>query len=160
MKYLLPLLLLTACTQDYPEDSANGPGKPCTLMGFTSSIAVQIESNATIPGKLSGAVNGMPLVNECTLGSDNSQYMVARTGYKSVTIVLRVTGNAALTDRFFNQDGTPKSNQQFQFVVNGRDDCSSGTSQVYATTRTLNWEPVYANSKTCPVAGYMATVAD
>jgi hypothetical protein len=155
----LTFLLAAGCMQEYPEQPGGGNDKACNFAAFESVISVEYRASS-IPSKLSANVNGMPVVNECTLGNDNDSYLTVRNGDK-VTILLRVGRNAALTEMFFNEDGTPRSNIQFQFVLKGRESCGDTAGQIYATARTLDWKPVYSNSNTsCGPSGYMATVSN
>lgn len=164
--------LLTGCMQDLPATTdsgggGGGNGKACgasdtpnvkSTATSQSTIAVQYAAN-TIPSKLSASVNGMAVVNECTLGTDNSSYLTVRTG-NSVTVLLRVDGNAAMTEMFFNSDGSPKTNVQFQFVMKGRENCNDTPGSVYSTNQSLNWKPVYGNAEKTCTAGYSATVSN
>lgn len=155
----LMTLMMAGCLQDYPESTTTDQDKACNFVSYQSTIAVQYNAGS-VPAKLSANVNGMPVVNECTLGTDNSSYLTVRNG-NSVTILLRVGGNAALTEMFFNSDGSPKSNIQFQLVLKGRDNCGDTASQVYSTAQTLVWQPVYSNNnKACSPTGYTATVSN
>ena len=149
--------------QDYPETAGGGDGgndKACNLIAYQSTIEVQYEGD-TIPTKLSAWVNGMAVVNECTLGSDNSSYLTVRHSGRSLSVLLRVGGNAAMSEMFFNDDGTPRSNVRFQFVLKGRNNCNDSPGQLYTTTTSLDWKPVFSNNnKDCGPSGYKAKVSN
>jgi hypothetical protein len=157
--FVLMCALSAGCMQEYPEKPGNENDKACNLVAYQSTISVQYRASS-IPAKLSASVNGMPVVNECTLGSDNDSYLTVRNG-DTATVLLRVGGNAALMEMFFNDDGSPKSGAQFQFILSGRENCGESAGRLYTTVRTLDWKPVYSNSNTaCGPSGYMATVSN
>jgi len=155
------VFLLAGCMQDYPETAGGGGNdKACNLIAYQSTIEVQYDGD-NIPAKLSAWVNGMAVVNECTLGSDNSSYLTVRHRGGSLSVLLRVDGNAAMSEMFFNDDGTPRSNVRFQFVLKGRNNCNDSPGQFYTTTTSLDWKPVYSNSnKDCGPSGYTAKVSN
>jgi hypothetical protein len=152
-------VLLGGCIQDYPETAGDGGNdKACLSVVNTSTIEVKFDGG-NIPTKLSGWVNGMAVVNECTLGSDHSSYQTVRQSDGSLGIVLRVDNNAAMSEMFFDDDGTPKLNVLFQFVLRGRNNCNDSLVQLYSTVRSLEWKPVYSNNnKGCGPSGYSAKV--
>ncbi len=165
MKIHIALLALfvmtTGCMENLPEaakgEGDGGNGKLCGSGVYQSTIAIQYSAGA-IPAKLSASVNGMPVVNECTSGTDNSSYLTVRTA-NAVTVLLRVDGNPAMNEMFFNPDGTPNSTR-LQFIMKGRANCTDTPAQVYATTQTLNWKPVYNNADKSCATGYSATVSN
>jgi hypothetical protein len=155
---LLMCSLMTACMQSYPENPSGGDNKACNFITYTSSIEVQVRGG--IPNKLFASVNGMPLVNECTLGTDNDNYRTVRED-GGVKVLIRVGNNAAMTAMFFNEDGSPKSNVRLQFNLSGNSSCGGAVSSVYSTSAALDWEPVYSNSnKSCGPSGYFAKITN
>jgi|GEM_PF-7063995 len=157
--FALACVLSAGCMQEYPENENSGNDKPCAQTTYVSNIAVQYSANS-IPTKLSANVNGVPVVNECTLGTDNDSYMTVRNG-DTVTILLRVSNHAAMYEMFFNADGTPKTNVQFLFSLKGRNTCGETAGQIYSTAQTLDWKPTRATSdKGCADTGYTATVSN
>ena len=84
---------MTACLQSYPENPSDGDKKACNLVAYSSSIEVHVRGS--IPDNLFASVNGMPLVNECTLGSDNDNYRTVRED-GGVKVLIRVGNNAAM----------------------------------------------------------------
>jgi len=154
--------LLTGCLQEYPEQQNSGDNdKACNLAKYVSNISFQHNTHSTLPAKLSGAVNGVATINECTLGNTNEVYTLVRNGDRSVTIVLWVDKSAVLRETYFNDDGTPKDNARIQLSLSGRGNCSDTPSQVKQTTRVVNWQPVYSNSnKACGPSGYSAIISN
>ncbi len=155
---LLLMCFITAACQEYPQTGEqDGNNKACVGdASYSSTIAVQV--SGSIPSRLTASVNGMAVVNECTIGSDTEGYTIVRTG-NGVTILLRVGKNVAMNDMFFDSNGRPK-NTQFQFILRGSDSCGAGMT-LFQTTRPLSWQPVYTNAnKSCGPSGYSAVVSN
>ncbi len=155
---LMMCATLSACLQSYPENPSGNDNKACNYVTYVSTIEVEVRG-ASAPNLLA-SVNGMPLVNECALGSDNDNYRTVREN-DGIKILIRVGNNAAMTQMFFNEDGTPRSNVQLQFILRSASSCGGSASTVYSTATSLDWVPVYSNSdKSCAPTGYTAKVTN
>lgn len=155
------LFMATGCLQNYPENGSNGKQKACPLVYSMSTLSAQYNTNTPLPKYLSASVNGIAVVNECLMGSSNESYLLSRNSDRSVTIVFKIDGNAALRDMYFTDSGEPKGNVGMNLVIRGRNDCSSGLVSVGTMARSLNWQPLYSGSdKSCGPSGYYATVGN
>ena len=154
-------LTLSGCMQEYPEQPGNG-GSNDKNCGILSSRTLTYLYSGALPTKISASVNGIPVVNECTMSSDNSNYLITRQG-NSVTIMFRVNNNAALTEKFFFDNGVPRGDVRFMIDLRGRSNCSDTPMSFHTNSLAPNWQASYSQDKDggrCDSKGYHAELSN
>ncbi len=130
--------------------------KVCTEIGYTSQLAVSIQSNSILPEYFSANVNGV-LVDECQQGSPN-RYVFRRHNDYNATLTLFAWPDSPFSSVFFNKQGVPYDmgeTAEIDAVIFGRSNCDADPVAIGHIQKPLTWTEVYANGSNCAIDGYL-----